>query len=115
MTQKEQRLSQPSWTFRLGRVLEFSAELEFADSKTGAARSSVWAKMSETKIQFSVVSSRFLVRAFKGTKVGEAVSPSTSAAKAASELEASIAALKALRHPKSGLPSERIGSESIGN
>src|SRR6201997_4708213 len=44
ITQKEQRLSHPSWTLRLGRVRSFAA------SNTGAASSSVWAKMSETKI-----------------------------------------------------------------
>ena len=37
-------MSHPSCTFRLGRVRSFEA------SKTGAACSSVWAKMSETKI-----------------------------------------------------------------
>src|SRR6266568_7029839 len=49
MTQKEQRLSQPSCTLRLGRVRSLAA------SKTGAARSSVWAKMSETKVWTSDV------------------------------------------------------------
>src|SRR6185437_2479638 len=52
MTQKEHRLPHPSCTFRLGRVRSFTA------SKTGAARSSVWAKMSETEMRFSGVSSQ---------------------------------------------------------
>src|SRR5207253_9661016 len=60
--QNEQRLSHPSWTFRLGRVRPLAA------SKTGAASSSVCAKMSETKIRFSVGSSRFSVSASTGTK-----------------------------------------------
>src|SRR5438132_12141296 len=60
--QNEQRLSHPSWTFRLGRVRPLAA------SKTGAASSSVCAKMSETKIRFSVGSSRDLVNALNGTK-----------------------------------------------
>src|SRR5579862_693073 len=42
ITQNEQRLSHPSCTFRLGRVRSLAA------SNTGAARSSVCAKMSPT-------------------------------------------------------------------
>src|SRR6266567_6033342 len=42
--QKEQRLLHPSCTFKLGRVRSL------AESKTGAASSSVCAKISETKI-----------------------------------------------------------------
>src|SRR5581483_9204622 len=42
MMQNEQRLSQPSWTFRFGRVRSLAA------SNTGAASNSVWANMSET-------------------------------------------------------------------
>src|SRR5947209_17758942 len=60
--QNEQRLSHPSWTFRLRRVRPLAA------SKTGAASSSVCAKMSETKSRFSVGSSRFSVSASTGTK-----------------------------------------------
>src|ERR1700736_4206845 len=85
ITQKEQRLSQPSCTLRLGRVRSLAA------SKTGAARSSVWAKMSATKIGLWT----FSARAVSGMKA------EPSGAKALSTEAAFFAALEALRHPKS--------------
>src|SRR5215472_2108039 len=95
MTQKEQRLWQPSCTLRLGRVRWFEA------SKTGAARSSVWAKMSETKIGLPASGLRFPAEAESEARGMNADTP---AAKAAFEGSDGGAALAALRHPASATP-----------
>src|SRR5579862_2412767 len=68
ITQNEQRLSQPSCTFKLGRVRSLAA------SNTGAACSSVWAKMSETKIELRTAD----VSCAMGTKLFEPLSQSRS-------------------------------------
>src|SRR4030088_3712291 len=84
ITQKEQRLSQPSCTLRLGRVRSLAA------SKTGAAISSVWAKISETKIRLSILGAR----AFSG------MNAEPSGAKVTADSAAFFAALE-VRHSKS--------------
>src|SRR5215469_4307997 len=95
MTQKEQRLSQPSCTLRLGRVRSLEA------SKTGAARSSVWAKMSETKI--GLPASGFWLPA-EAQSEARGMNPGTPAAKAACEGRDCCPALRALRSPESATP-----------
>src|SRR5579862_1883688 len=93
ITQKEQRLSHPSCTFRLGRVR--SDVLAMSDSKTGAAKSSVWAKISETKMR-SVFNAQRSVRAVAGIRVSWR--RITLAAEALSN--GLIAGLEAFRHSK---------------